>query len=229
MKKKIFAAAGAAMLAMVMFSGCSTDDNEYHITAFYPTKANGIQMYADQTVDSIFVQSADAWTVTVSGSWFTVSPTTSGEIPAGYVMRSKLTLSASQNTTGTTRSGQIRIDGYDQIGMPVHQFSWLNITSPSGTVTSTEGGVATGATFEQSVTASTTTLTVAFTNYQDGAVISGGADWITLPDSTYAAGSHTLVLAAEENKTTTARTATFTLTSGSISTPFSFTQAGKTE
>ena len=230
MKKNFLALAGATFLALAMLSGCDTEGDTYHITAFYPTQSSGMIMYADQTVDSIWVQSADAWTAKVTASWLVITPTSSGEIPEGYIMQTKLTLTAAQNTTGTTRSSQINVDGYDKIGMPVYQFGWLNITSPSGTVTNTSAdGIATGAKFEQSVSAKTTALTVAFRNYQDGATISGGADWVSLPDSTYAAGSHTLTLAAEENTSTEARTATFTLTSGSISTPFSFTQAGKTE
>lgn len=216
----------AALLGVL--AACSDSSNEYHVTAFNPQKPNGLQLYADQVEDSLFVQSADSWTASTVGGFFSVTPTEQ-TVQANYVDRTKLTVLVEPNTTGEVREGRILIDAYNQIGMPVYQTAWLYIHTPEARY---EYGpnmalVGSKAFFEATVKADAETLSLAFKNYRDGATLSCDAPWVTIPDSTYDAGQHTMQLACEPNPTAEERTATVVVRSAGVETPVVYTQKAK--
>ncbi len=216
----------AALLGV--FAACSDNSNEYHVTAFNPLKANGLQVYADQVEDSLFVQSSDSWTASTVGDFFSVSPMEQ-TVQANYVDRTKLTVLVEPNTTGEVREGRILINAYDQIGMPVYQTAWLYIHTPEARYEygPNKALVGSKAFFEATVKADAEALPLAFKNFRDGATLSCDAPWVTIPDSTYDAGQHTMSLTCEPNPTAEERTATIIVRSAGVETPVVYTQKAK--
>ena len=174
------------------------------------------------------MQSSDSWTASVVGDFLSVTPDKE-TVPANYVMRTKLTVAIEPNTTGSVREGRILIDAYDKIGMPVYQTAWLNIHTPEARYEYGENKALVGskAFFEAEAKATDTQLALAFKTYRDGATLSCDAPWVSIPDSTFSAGQHTLSLACEPNPTDEARTATVIVSNAGIQTPVTYTQAAK--
>ena len=44
-----------------LFAACDSGENEAHQTYFYPDRAGGLQLYADQTEDTLHIVSLDSW------------------------------------------------------------------------------------------------------------------------------------------------------------------------
>ena len=65
--------ATALLTACICYACDSDNDNEYHSTYFYPLSSNGIETYADQTVDSVRVISYDSWSLDNNCDWCVIS------------------------------------------------------------------------------------------------------------------------------------------------------------
>jgi len=213
---------------------CSKNEYEVHQTYFYPQSVNGMLFYADQEMDTIRVVSFDSWTARSSVDWFTVSPTQQA-VPQNTGLARRLDITATPNTTGKNRMGQIQVDSYFSIGMYVRQTSWLNVQYPSGKVvapTTSDNANAetsfedTRMEFSMVLKADTTSAEIDFIVYKDGATLNSSEAWLTAPADTYAAGRHKVKLGVEKNAATVQRTATLTLSSNGVSTPISVVQGG---
>lgn len=221
-------------VAALCLMACSESEYEVHQTYFYPQNVSGMLFYADQESDTIRLVSYDSWTAKTSVDWLAVSPTQL-TIPSGTGAVKRLDITATPNTTGKNREGQIQVDSYFTIGMYVRQASWLNIHYPSGNpVSSTQPDDRTTGVhhedvqmdFSMKLKADTTSAEIDFTVYKDGALLRSSEPWLTTPELMLTAGRHKVKLGVEKNESAEERSATLTLTSNGVSTPIRVIQSG---
>lgn len=207
-------------------ASCGDSSYEVHNTYFYPLQSSGIRVYADQQTDTIHLISLDSWTAQSSVSWMTVSPTSATASGTAFT-DTRMTLTFEDNATGSIRYGAINVESYSTLGMPVFQYSWLNITRPAAVYYTTEDDVNRKASFPMSIAAAAADTTLIFTVYQDGATLASDADWAVPGTTTFEAGTHTVPLSVAANAADSSRTATLTLTSGTVSSQITLTQAAR--
>ena len=202
MKKIFFLAA----LVAALFTSCSESEYEFHQTYFTPQVVGGKVLYADQTTDSTRVISYDPWTALTAfengtESWFTISPTECNFIAGEQFSSTRINI------------------------------TWLNIIRPFGEAKNYDNEGAPLPEEDRTMTFSGTTIATAnqfeieFKVYADGATLTADADWLKPATTTFAAGTHTVTIMAEENQEVVERTANLILTSNGISTPITITQA----
>lgn len=213
----------------LFFTACDDSSYEQHQTI-----APGMMgLFADQTQLNFPVISLDSWTANLASDWLTMSPT-SATVTQGTTLRYDTTyvaLTASScNTTGVTRKATIGISANDYLTVPVYQYYWLNISSPSAVYTNSTDPNALleniKVVFPMALTAAATDTAIVFTTYQTNATLSSDADWLTPASKEFAAkGQHTARFTVTANTTGEARTGNLRLTSGGVSTDIVVTQA----
>ncbi|WP_289489580.1 BACON domain-containing protein [Parabacteroides goldsteinii] len=161
------------------------------------------QVTGAQTVK---VTTSHAWTAVSSGSWLTVS------LDSGGAGTYELTLTAAANTSTVARSAQVDI----QVG---HKISTIKVSQAQQDVLGLDRNSAVVAWPAGSVE-----FTLA-TNKADYEVASDAA-WLK-PSATKAVKEEKLLLAYDENPTYDARTATVTVSSGTLSSKVTVTQGGR--
>lgn len=216
MKKSYFALLAFLMLFVV---SCDEADYEVHQTFFYPQKPYGLQLYADQTADTINVYSIDPWTSSLTGDWFTVSPTVSDKW-----FNTHIDITTSVNTTGKNRQGMFNVHAHETIGLLVMQNTWLNIMDPSPRVDNTVPFEDRRAVFECRVDDDAYSPEVSFYVYQDDAQLTSQAEWLKPETITFAKGYHTVKVNVETNPEEQERTGTLTLTSAGITSVITIVQ-----
>ena len=222
--KKIF-----FLFAAVILAACGSTEDEYHQLYFYPQTVGGLELFADQTADSITFVSTDDWTAHTKGDWFTIDPT-SYEIPNTALMVSKVIhILTTPNTTGNIRQGALEVDSYDKLGMQVKQYPWLNIQYPAATYKGDENAATDLANTEFKLTlpASMEYIPLIFTTYAKQATLTTDAEWLTLPDTIFSPGTHSFQPTIPANTTTETRTATLKLRSGELENEIHITQSAK--
>lgn len=236
MKKILFAA--AALLSLAGLHSCLGDnDNEQHGTSIYtPYNTMYLEMYADQTIDSLFVFSYDSWEASILWNqyspWFSITPD-KGTLPTGYLSTvTNMRVTAQPNATGKGRGGAVMLstnnpNENNKVGMTVWQYGWLNITVPQPTYSSQKLEEAV-ATFKMDLAAETMTASMAFRNFAQ-ATLTSDADWLIVPDESKSLepGVHGVRLSLLPNATTDNREAHVTLTSNGVSNVVTYTQKGK--
>lgn len=248
--KKMISSSIAAVALVLSLASCSSGSNEYHTTYFNPLRPNGIEMFADQTIDSTRIVSTDNWSFQIQGAdWLTAtykgkSTPFSETVTPGYIAQSdRITLTATPNTTGKERGALLAVtSSYGKIGttmIQLRQYPVLNITTPS-CETTTENNQ-TQYIFRTYVDAAGKTSgsanpKVTFTVYAEGATLRSNDEWITVMPKTlgqenvYTPNEKQEVnLTIAENKGTDKRTGTLTLTSNGISSTITIVQAAPTK
>lgn len=145
--RSTLAAVLCAATCVIATVSCDNNNSyELHQTNFDPIHADGIHVYADQTVDTTCVRSTDNWTFTATeASWLKATNKKkelapfSVTVPVGYIQRDSIYLDIEPNTTGKMRTGLLTATSvFEKIGA-VQQFitqaPYLNITTPSCTTT----------------------------------------------------------------------------------------------
>ena len=222
MKKIIF------LFTAVLLAACGGTEDEYHQLYFYPQTVGGLELFADQTTDSITFVSTDDWTARAKGDWFTIDPT-SYDIPSSALMVSKVIhILTTPNTTGNIRQGGIEVDSYDKLGMQVKQYPWLNIQYPSPSYKGDEGATdLENREFKLTLPATMEYIPLIFTTYAEQATLTTDAEWLTLPDTVFSPGTHSFQPAIPANNTVEARTATLKLRSGELENEIHITQSAQ--
>lgn len=236
MKKIIFAAL-AITFSLTTLSSCLKDDgSEYHETAFYPNLPNGVEVYADQTLDSTYVVSTENWVAELRGQanaevpWIKMSPA-HAEVKPGYLLQQRVLFTLEKNETGKARRAYISVTtpdyGEGNILMPITQYPWLNIVSPmpnysSGNINDVK------ISFLANLTATEKSAIIRFTVY-DNATLSSDADWLVIPEgkTSFVPGMYSVNFEVTPNSSAEERIAHVTLTSGGISNVVDYKQAGK--
>lgn len=238
------------LAAPVALTSCDNDTpNQLHQLNFIPLQSGGRLCYADQSTDTVGLQSTDSWTVAVATpqgtpAWLTAAPE-SGRVEANHFVTQPLALRFSANTTGTPRTARLNVTAAAgttrTIGLPVVQLPWLDIRRPAPTVlrptaeTDTPASALTTATpvFIEPLPYKAGTVVCGFVLYDttDPAhhSLTSDAPWLTLSaaDATPAAGHHEVTLTFTENPDHAPRTARLALTSAGVTTYITYTQAAK--
>ena len=238
------------LAAPTLLTSCDNDTpNQLHQLNFIPLQSGGRLCYADQSTDTVGLQSTDSWTLAVATpqgtpAWLTAAPE-SGRVEANHFVTQPLALRFSANTTGAPRTARLNVTAAAgttrTIGLPVVQLSWLDIRRPAPTVLRSTAETDTPA-------SALTTATPVFIEplpYKAGTVVCGfvlydttdpahhsltsDASWLTLSaaDATPAAGHHEVTLTFTENPDHAPRTARLALTSAGVTTYITYTQAAK--
>ena len=235
------------LAAPTLLTSCDNDTpNQLHQLNFIPLQSGGRLCYADQSTDTVGLQSTDSWTLAVATpqgtpAWLTAAPE-SGRVEANHFVTQPLALRFSANTTGAPRTARLNVTAAAgttrTIGLPVVQLSWLDIRRPAPTVLRPTAETDTPA-------SALTTATPVFIEplpYKAGTVVCGFvlydttdpahhslASWLTLSaaDATPAAGHHEVTLTFTENPDHAPRTARLALTSAGVTTYITYTQAAK--
>ena len=228
----------------LLFASCSEATQEWHNTfidlGFDPTSQQPRQsmlLYADQEYDTLKIFSFDPWKLETSGdsAWFTLSPT-SGDARPGTPAVTRIDIRMPQNDTGRNRMNSIFVKSHDELGCPIYQNSWLNITRPTPRIDASKHFIYKTAKFAfQEFEAAAATEFVSFHVYQNDAKLTweSGNEWATFDDEnaskeelTFNAGTHTIKLKIAKNDGAE-REAKLLLTSGKITTPIYLKQAAK--
>ena len=238
------------LAAPTLLTSCDNDTpNQLHQLNFIPLQSGGRLCYADQSTDTVGLQSTDSWTLAVATpqgtpAWLTAAPE-SGRVEANHFVTQPLALRFSANTTGAPRTARLNVTAAAgttrTIGLPVVQLSWLDIRRPAPTVlrptaeTDTPASALTTATpvFIEPLPYKAGTVVCGFVLYDttDPAhhSLTSDASWLTLSaaDATPAAGHHEVTLTFTENHDHAPRTARLALTSAGVTTYITYTQAAK--
>ena len=238
------------LAAPTLLTSCDNDTpNQLHQLNFIPLQSGGRLCYADQSTDTVGLQSTDSWTLAVATpqgtpAWLTAAPE-SGRVEANHFVTQPLALRFSANTTGAPRTARLNVTAAAgttrTIGLPVVQLSWLDIRRPAPTVlrptaeTDTPASALTTATpvFVEPLPYKAGTVVCGFVLYDttDPAhhSLTSDASWLTLSaaDATPAAGHHEVTLTFTENPVHAPRTARLALTSAGVTTYITYTQAAK--
>lgn len=221
MKKNLFALLAAAG---GLFTACGEADYEAHQTYFYPQHPGGMQLYADQTADTLHIVSLDSWTAAPSADWLSVSPT-SEKIPAGYILDRRIDISATPNATGKNRAAHISVNAYgNTFTMPVLQASWLDITSPQPQIDMNTAFETRRPSFVMNLKAAAADTTIVFHVYQDGATLQSADTWLVPEATSFAAGRHSVKVSFQGNPSNQPRETRLTLTSAGVSTEIEMKQ-----
>lgn len=239
------------LAAPAALTSCDNDTpNQVHQLNFIPLQSGGRICYADQSTDTVGLQSTDSWTVAVATpqgtpAWLTAAPE-SGRVEANHFVTQPLALRFSANTTGAPRTARLNVTAAAgttrTIGLPVVQLSWLDIRRPAPTMLRPAAGTYTPA---STLHLGATPIFIESLPYKAGTVVCGfvlydttdpahhsltsDASWLTLSaaDATPAAGHHEVTLTFTENPDHAPRTARLALTSAGVTTYITYTQAAK--
>lgn len=234
------------MVSALALTSCALDSSsENHHTAFLPLNSQGRLLYADQSTDTLAVQSTDAWKLEVaspSTPFFTITPT-EYNVPriyttsmSAYLGVTPLYIAATPNTTGKIRTAHLRlISSFKEFGtlqLPVVQYSWLDIRHPAPLFAHHSDGQATTPTFASKVSAEGGKLKLAFRFYSTDKAqqsVTSQADWLLVParEEGYGAGRYELELTAAPNPSKSERTAIVSISSAGVTTQVNFQQAGQ--
>lgn len=120
----------ALLVSLLFFNACSPE-SEYHYTAIYYPDLKST-LFADQTEDSISFVTFDSWLLKSNAEWMRVPENmTSGEVPAGYYVRTSVPLYFDPNTTGESRSTILNIQTSENtLSVIYEQLPYLCITYP---------------------------------------------------------------------------------------------------
>lgn len=207
-----------------LFAACGSDENEAHQTYFYPDRPGGLQLYADQTEDTLHIVSLDSWSVTPSADWLSVSPEAEN-IPSGYILDRRMDISATPNVTGKNRAAVLSVKAYEHtLSVPVSQASWLNVIHPQGEIDMTADFETRRPSFVMNLKPTTTDTTIVFKVYEDGATLQSADPWIVPEARLFEAGEHSVRLTVESNPAPQDRRTKLTLTSAGISTEIEMKQ-----
>lgn len=222
-------------LTLSSLTACLGDGGEIHET--HMTSYSGtsdVLMYADQTVDSIYIVSFDSWRAEVSVNeatpWVTISPK-SADIPKGYAMATNMVVRTELNKTGHVRIGNVQMvtayDGFGSFHMPIQQFGWLNISRPAPRFTSEKASEA-EAVFEATFGPKATDVPLTFKVW-GFATVTSDAEWLTVPEDKRSVqpGEYPLILKATENTTGADRVAHVEVVSNGITNVVTYKQTAK--
>ena len=245
---------GGLLCCLMAFTACDNDNkNEFHRLNFYPTLSSGKIWFADQSTDSIVLQTTDSWKLSVEtqkgiDKWLTATPE-SGTVPPNYIAAQRLTLAFAPNTTGKIRSARLNVtvstDKIRGISLPATQTSWLDVRRPQPVFprplvqdamrsNKYNGGGDPLPVFVEVLNAKAGTTQCAFRLYDTDTEkhsLTSDADWLVVPAESAkpAAGDHNVKITYLENPDPTPRTAHLVLTSGGITTYITYNQNARTK
>ena len=232
------------LAALVGLPACNTDhDSEVHLLHLLPAQGQALNWYADQTADTLAVQSTDSWTLRLDfrdpldSTHLHVSPN-AATLPAGNAtaanprllttpLHFRLTPNTSTKALEATLTIQPATGKIGALRLPLRQAPYLHIAQPAPTYDAASKQVV----FKTELLPDEKYANLHFRLYDgenDTHALTSDADWLSIPaeHAHPAKGAHLLRLKVEPNPTENDRTAHLTLTSNPVSTVITFTQRG---
>ena len=245
---------GGLLCCLMAFTACDNDNkNEFHRLNFYPTLSSGKIWFADQSTDSIVLQTTDSWKLSVEtqkgiDKWLTATPE-SGTVPPNHIAAQRLTLAFAPNTTGKIRTARLNVtvstDKIRGISLPATQTSWLDVRRPQPVFprplvqdamrsNKYNGGGDPLPVFVEVLNAKASTTQCAFRLYDTDTEkhsLTSDADWLIVPAESAkpGAGAHNVKITYLENPDPTPRTAHLVLTSGGVTTYITYNQNARSK
>lgn len=215
------------ILGAIAFSAaaCSESTSEFH---YFHVESPKTLIYADQSTDTLIIQSTDSWEATTEADWITPK-TFDFQITPDASMLQKRVMYITPNKSGKINSSYftIKCDGRTHRRTCI-QASWMNVVSPGPKYYGPDGDIenpneltdftGVGVRYEMVKAPDETTGEIIFNLYDKKATISTGDSWITLAQTS---AEHTQVslsqqfkieFTLEENQTGADRTGTITIT-----------------
>lgn len=244
---------GGLLCCLMAFTACDNENkNEFHRLNFYPALSSGKIWFADQSTDSIVLQTTDSWKLaveTLNGNekWLTVKPE-SGTVPPNHIAAQRLTFTFAPNTTGKIRTARLNVtvstDKIRGISLPATQTSWLDVRRPQPVFPrpivqgkepkSKYNGGDPLPVFVEVLNAKAGTTQCAFRLYDTDTEkhsLTSDADWLIVPAESAkpGAGAHNVKITYLENPDPTPRTAHLVLTSGGVTTYITYNQNARSK
>lgn len=245
---------GGLLCCLMAFTACDNDNkNEFHRLNFFPALSSGKIWFADQSTDSIVLQTTDSWKLSIEtqkgiDKWLTATPE-SGTVPPNYIAAQRLTLAFAANTTGKIRTARLNVtvstDKIRGISLPATQTSWLDVRRPQPVFprplaqdamrsNKYNGGGYPLPVFVEVLNAKAGTTQCAFRLYDTDTEkhsLTSDADWLIVPAESAkpAAGDHNVKITYLENPDPTPRTAHLVLTSGGVTTYITYNQNARSK
>lgn len=216
--KKIFSLTAAFAVALGLGS-CSSDEDTFHYFGIDSDLGSGVvqYVYADQSGDTIRVRTTDSFDASTDASWLRFAENGSSTLSKnvkyvyGGIESIKVPVVFDVNNSSERRVTAVDFVANGHRSTMVYvQLYYHRILTPAPTFTNED--LREGAVFSKVVESSTTTDSIAFTLY-DNATLSSSDEWLSVPEQSYAAGTHTVYFNMEPNNTLTDRTAHITLRS----------------
>ena len=244
---------GGLLCCLMAFTACDNDNkNEFHRLNFFPALSSGKIWFADQSTDSIVLQTTDSWKLTVeplngNDKWLTATPE-SGTVPPNHIAAQRLTFAFAPNTTGKIRTARLNVttttDKVRGISLPATQTSWLDVRRPQPVFPrpivqgkepkSKYNGGEPLPVFVEVLNAKAGTTQCAFRLYDTDTEkhsLTSDADWLIVPAESAkpGAGAHNVKITYLENPDPTPRTAHLVLTSGGVTTYITYNQNARSK
>lgn len=191
------------LLTVLLLTGCQEDLPQ---TARIEAGKENLSFTQSSGLQTVKVTTNYDWTAVSSGGWLAVSP------DKGRAGTHELTLTAAANTTTAARTAQVDI----QVG---HKISTIKVSQAQQDALGLDRNSEVVAWPAGSVKF---TLSTNVTNYE----VTSDAGWLQ-PSTLKSMKEETLELVYEENKTYDARTATVTVSNGTLSSKVTVTQGGR--
>lgn len=208
MKKLAFALIVAGLAAV---SSCSDDQYNHSFVVVRPLSSQAIA-YADATVDTIRVNTTDAYTVRSTAPWMAIAAGSEANnlkyMYGGIYVNEPIALTLEANTTGKTRQGYVEIqtkgdDGWAQtVNVMLTQYGWLNVLRPAARYTTADAATAT-ALFERTDSAATTLDSIAFNVSGDWTLTASQPSNVHPATTSGPKGRHTVRLTLDANTSQT--------------------------
>lgn len=209
--KKLFYCALSAVFALGMMTSCDKAENEIDVLGIYPIQSQYHVIYADQTLDSVAIESSKTWKGTLSDNWIQAKNNDlQGTVKNGDIDYRMVYLNFTPISGDSSRVGYLSVTDYENI--VYHHFmqvSWLNIISPS--VEFDTPYVYKNAKFRLVLAKNLTSAILKFTTYAPSAQLTTEADWFTLSETEFGPGEHEVEMTFDANTTAAQRTANIVL------------------
>ena len=200
---------------LIFLSSCNSDPENHLLNVIYPSPYT--VLYADQVEDSLIFSTFDSYRLSSQAEWITILGATSYEVSYDYQKRYDFTtkLAFSQNTSGKTRAGGVRIDSYEYSSFaPYYQFGFLNISHPSPVYIDRTQIVPDSVTFDLDVNFSSLQDSICFTVSRPWSLsFAQGTEhsWVSIDKSSGEAGANSVILSFTPNADTESTRSTIIL------------------
>ena len=227
------------LTALVGLPACNVDrENDVHRLNLVAQRNNSVHLYADQTTDTLTVQSTDSWRLELTFRHLRDTArlhlsTTALQLPEGNTQlhTTPVVLRFATNTTDSTLTGILKLRSafplLKDYELYFYQYTHLHIDYPRAEYDNKFNR----AYFAHTLTHNDRDALLRFTLYDKDSTthsLTSDATWLRVPakHARPAAGRHTVHLEVDRNTTVAPRKAHVTLTSGGISTVITYTQLG---
>lgn len=213
---------------VLFFNSCLKDSGNHIIDVIYPDVCS--ELYADEQIDSLVFNTFDSYYLEPLTDWIEVTDGASYTVKYDNTRYYQFTslLLLKQNTTGRTRTGEVKINShYPSVGL-YRQFGYMNIKHPSLQTCESSEHLLDSVSFDLFVDATATEDSICFKVSDSWTLdFAENADrtWTTIGKSQGSAGDSKVTLSLTPNTDSgNARTTILFLKCGEVTNQINITQ-----